>query len=139
MGIEAPVVTDGMLLPWQVEEMRGTFWIMSHERTEAFDTEDLRVMQALADFASMAVMHQRKQAEMIKKGNAAAAARMANELAHQINNPLQSLMNIVYVASKGNSGGDARALADELSDHVLQLSLLVGKLLQLPYAAGQSR
>jgi hypothetical protein len=139
MDIEAPVVTDGMLLPWQVDETRGTFWIMAHERSEVFDAEDLRVMQALADFASMGVVHQRKQAAMIKQGNAAAAAKMANELAHQINNPLQSLMNIVYVASKGENGGDARALAEELSDHVLQLSLLVGKLLQLPFGPAVSK
>ena len=30
MRIEAPTVTDGLLLPWQVEEMRGTIWIMAH-------------------------------------------------------------------------------------------------------------
>jgi hypothetical protein len=139
MGIEAPIVTDGMLLPWEADETRGTFWIMAHEKPEAFDAEDLRVMEALADFASMAVMHQRQQAAMIKQGNAAAAAQMANELAHQINNPLQCLMNIVYVASKGSSGGDARMLAEELSDHVLQLSLLVGKLLQFPVGTALSK
>lgn len=139
MGIEAPIVTDGMLLPWRVDEMRGTFWIMAHEQSEAFDGEDLRVMQALADFASMAVVHQRQQAQMVRQGCAAAAAKMANDLAHEINNPLQSLMNLVYIASKGNSGGDAKVLADDLFDHVLQLSLLVGKLLQLPVEAGRQK
>jgi len=132
MGIEAPIVTDGMLLPWQVGETRGTFWIMAHEESEAFDGEDLRVMRALADFASMAVVHQQKQTAMVREGSAAAAAKMANDLAHEINNPLQSLMNLVYVASKSNGGGDAKVLAEELSDHILRLSLLVGKLLQLP-------
>jgi hypothetical protein len=135
MGIEAPIVTDGMLLPWQVDETRGTFWIMAHKETEAFDGEDLRVMQALADFASMAVLHQRKQSAMIRQGNAAAAAKVANDLAHEINSPLQSLLNLVHVASEGNSGGDAKALAEELSDHVLRLTLLVGKLLQRPNGA----
>jgi len=139
MGIEAPIVTDGMLLPWQVDEVRGTFWIMAHEKAEAFDGDDLRVMQALTEFAAMAVLHQRKQAAMIKQGSAAAAAKMANDLAHQINNPLQSLMNIVYVASEGDSGGDAKALAEELSDHILRLSLLVGKLLQLPNGGARTR
>jgi nitrogen-specific signal transduction histidine kinase len=128
-----------MLLPWQVDETRGTFWIMAHEEPEAFDGEDLRVMQALADFASMAVLHQRKQTAMISQGCAAAAAKMANDLAHEINNPLQSLMNLVYVASAGNSGGDAKVLAEELSDHILRLSLLVGKLLQLPSVAVLSK
>jgi hypothetical protein len=64
---------------------------------------------------------------------------MANDLAHEINNPLQSLMNLVYVASAGNSGGDAKVLAEELSDHILRLSLLVGKLLQLPSVAVLSK
>jgi signal transduction histidine kinase len=132
MGIEAPIVTDGILLPWQVNQTRGTFWIMAHKEPEAFDQEDLRVMQALADFVAMAVEHQRQQAAIIRQGSAAAAAKMANDLAHEINNPLQSLMNLVYVASESDSGGDAKALAEELSDHVLRLSLLVGKILQLP-------
>ncbi|MEO6802574.1 MAG: GAF domain-containing protein, partial [Granulicella sp.] len=35
MGVDAPIVTDGILLPWQVDEVRGTIWIMAHERTEA--------------------------------------------------------------------------------------------------------
>lgn len=135
MGIEAPIVTDGMLLPWEADQTRGTFWIMAHEEPEAFDGEDLRIMLALADFASMAVVHQRRQTAMIRQGSAAAAAKMANDLAHEINNPLQSLMNLVYVASAGNGGGDAKVLAEELSDHILRLTLLVGKLLQLPAEA----
>ena len=36
MGVQAPTVTDGMLLPWQAEETRGTIWIMAHGRAEAF-------------------------------------------------------------------------------------------------------
>jgi nitrogen-specific signal transduction histidine kinase len=85
-----------------------------------------------------AVLHQRKQTAMIKQGSAAAAAKMANDLAHEINNPLQSQINLVYVASDGNSGGDAKVLAEELSDHILRLTLLVGKILQLPSGAARS-
>jgi len=44
----------------------------------------------------------------------------------------------VYVASDGNSGGDAKVLAEELSDHILRLTLLVGKILQLPSGAARS-
>jgi signal transduction histidine kinase len=132
MGIEAPLVTDGMLLPWQANDARGTLWIMAHGRAEAFDAEDLRIMEALADFAATAVLHQRQQSEAIRRGNAVAAASMANTLAHEINNPLQSLMNLTFVAAMGKSSGDAKALAEELSDHILRLSLLVGKILQLP-------
>jgi hypothetical protein len=132
MGIEAPTVTDGILLPWQVDEMRGTIWIMAHARTEAFDGDDLHMMQVLADFAAAAVRHQRQQLILMKQATAAAVAAMTNELAHQINNPLQCLTNLVYLASEGGSGGDAKALGKELSDHVQRLSVLVKKLLALP-------
>jgi hypothetical protein len=134
MGIEAPTVTDGLLLPWQVEEMRGTIWIMAHGRAEAFDSGDCRMMQVLADFSAMAVRHERQQCALMKQASAAAGAAMANDLAHQINNPLQSMMNLVYLATESRSGGDATALAVELSDHIQRLSVLVNKLLALPSA-----
>ena len=40
---------------------RGTIFIMAHGRTEAFDLEDSRMMQVLADFAAMGVRQQRQQ------------------------------------------------------------------------------
>lgn len=135
MGIEAATVSDGLLLPWQVEETRGTIWIMAHTRVEAFDAEDLHMMQVLADFAAMAVRHQRQQRALMKQNSAAAAAAMANDLAHQINNPLQSLTNIAYLAAKDRDGSYAKALGQELTDQIQRLSLLVSELLALPVAA----
>jgi hypothetical protein len=132
MGIEAPPVTDGLLLPWQAEETRGTIWIMAHGRTEAFDGDDCRMMQVLADFAAMAIRHERQQRAVMSHASAAAAAGMANDLAHEINNPLQSLTNLVYIAAEGESGRDAKSLAMELSQHVQRLSALVNTLLSLP-------
>ncbi|HEV2708658.1 MAG TPA: GAF domain-containing protein [Edaphobacter sp.] len=132
MGIEAPTVTDGILLPWQVDETRGTIWVMAHERTEAFDQNDLRMIQMLADFTSMGVRHQRQQSILLKQAGAASAAAMANDLAHQINNPLQSLTNVLYLAAEGRIQSDAKSLAQELSDDVQRLSALVTKLLALP-------
>ena len=132
MGLEAPTVTDGILMPWQVEEMRGTIWIMAHTRTNAFDRDDYRMMQTLSDFAAMAVRHERQETNLILRATSTASAAMANELAHQINNPLQSLTNIVYLASEGGGERNPRLLAEELSEHILRLSQLVGKLLLLP-------
>ncbi len=40
MGVDAPVVTDGILIPWEVADMCGTIWIMSHKSHEAFDSDD---------------------------------------------------------------------------------------------------
>jgi hypothetical protein len=132
MGVEAPVVTDGLLLPWEVDETRGTIWIMAHRRAEAFDLDDVRMMQVLANFAAMGVRQQRLQKILMEQATVAAATAMANELAHQINNPLQSLTNIVYLAEQGGGGEEARALAEELSGDLGRLSVLVKKLLALP-------
>jgi transcriptional regulator with GAF, ATPase, and Fis domain len=138
LGVSAPVVTDGLLLPWQADEARGTIYVVAHGRTEAFDAEDLRLMQVLADFAAMAVRHQRQQHTLMQQTKATAAAAMANDLAHEINNPLQSLTNVVYLASEGHESSDAKTLANELSAPLQRLSGLVRKLLALPHDSTHS-
>jgi hypothetical protein len=132
LGVQAPLVTDGLLLPWQADETRGTIFIMAHGRSQAFDSDDARMMQMLADFAAMGIRHQRQQEKLIAQERASAAAAMANRLAHQINNPLQSLTNVLYLAAQGESGADARELGRELSPVVERLSGLVHEILLLP-------
>jgi hypothetical protein len=133
MGIVAPVVTDGILLPWQIDELRGTVFIMAHGRTAAFDQNDCRMMQTLADFAAMGVRQQRQQALLLKQAGATAAAAMANDLAHRINNPLQGLTNILYLAAQGHIGTDARELGRQSLGDLEKLSALVKELLALPH------
>jgi len=139
MGIEAPTVTDGILLPWVSGETRGTIWIMAHGRDEAFDGGDLRMMQVLANFAAMGVRQQRQQKLLMEQAVHAAAAGMANELAHRINNPLQSITNIVYLAAGGGVEGDAKTLAGELAEPIQRLSVLAARLLSLPRTANRRR
>ncbi len=130
MGIEAPLVTDGLLLPWEVDGTRGTIFIMAHEREEAFDLGDCRMMELLADFAAMGVRQRRQNEILMEKTKAAAAAEMANDLAHKINNPLQSLTNILYLASEGQR---SEATEQQASEELEKLSGLVNKLLALPF------
>ena len=73
MGIEAPLVTDGILIPWEVGETRGTIFVMAHGRTDAFDANDCRLMKVLADFAAMGVRQQAQQRILMEKSNNAAA------------------------------------------------------------------
>jgi hypothetical protein len=133
LGVEAPLVTDGILLPWHQDETRGTIFIMAHGRTEAFDQHDCRVMQVLADFAVMGIRQQQQQAMLLDKARAAAAAAMANDLAHKINNPLQGLTNILYLAAEGHNGEDARSVGQHALGDLGKLSGLVQKLLAVPY------
>jgi RNA polymerase sigma factor (sigma-70 family) len=132
MGIEAPPVTDGILLPWEVGDTRGTIFIMAHGRTAAFDRDDGQMMRALADFASMAVRQQRQQQTLLRQAKAAASAEMANQLAHRINNPLQSLMQVAYLAAEGYSDCDAKTLGREFSVDLRRLSALVSESLIPP-------
>jgi RNA polymerase sigma factor (sigma-70 family) len=138
MGIEAPLVTDGILLPWQVEETRGTIFIMAHGRTAAFDKDDGQMMRVLADFAAMAVRHQRQQHALLQQAKAAASAEMASNLAHRINNPLQSLVQIAYLAAEGQSHESAKSLGQEISADLWRLSALVTESLALSGGSSDS-
>jgi hypothetical protein len=130
MGIEAPLVTDGILLPWEANGTRGTIFVMAHGRTEAFDATDCGLLEILADFAAMAIRQQRQQALFVERASAAAAASMANDLAHQINNPLQSLTNMLYLVVENGSGMDKK-LGQHALDDLERLSALVNQLLTL--------
>jgi hypothetical protein len=142
LGVDAPLVTDGILLPWEAEDTRGTIFVMAHGRTEAFDENDARLMTMLADFAAMGFRQQKQQARLIEQARVGAAARMANELAHEINNPLQSMTNAAYLFAEGNEELDMRALGRDLSNEVGRLSGIVRTLLALPLEsvrAGEQR
>jgi len=56
MGVKARPVTDGILLPWKIGDIQGTIWLGAHERSEAFDLADLRILESLADFARLGIL-----------------------------------------------------------------------------------
>ena len=132
LGVEAALVKDGILLPWKVEGVRGTIFVISHSSSEAFDREDLRLMEAFADFAAVGVRQQRQQEVLLEGARALAAAEMAHELAHKINNPLQSMTNLLFLARQEKGIGDEQSLALKLQDDMERLSLLTKHLLELP-------
>jgi len=131
LGVEAPIVTDGILLPWKTEDTRGTIFVMAHSRTEAFDDNDARLMTMLADFAAMGYRQQKQQARLIAQERATAAAVVANKLAHEINNPLQGMMNTAYLVAEGCPEYDAKSLGRDLSKDIHRLSSLVSEILAL--------
>ena len=121
LGVEAPLVTDGILLPWKADDTRGTIFVMAHGRTEAFDQKDADLMRMLADFAAMGYRQQKQQARLIAQARSTAAAQMANHLAHQINNPLQSMTNAAFLIAEGTSDCDPKALGRDLSNDIQRL------------------
>jgi hypothetical protein len=136
LGVEAPLVTDGILLPWKTDDTRGTIFVMAHGRDTAFDSNDAQMMTMLADFAAMGYKQQKQHALSIAVERTKAAAEMANELAHEINNPLQSMTNAAYLLAEGDGEHDPKELGRELSNDIQRLSGLVKKLLSLPFEGG---
>lgn len=129
LGVTADPITDGMLIPWVNEYRRGTIWAVAHHSREAFSIEDYKLLSALADFAAIAIRHQHQAESLREQDRSKASAARANELAHQINNPLQSLTNIMYLASNGDE--QTPALLEQASLELTALSELVNKLLHL--------
>jgi hypothetical protein len=138
LGIDAPIVEDGLLLPWQADGTRGTIYVMAHTRRDTFNREDLRLMTTLADFAAMAIRHQRQQEALLQQASRKAATAMADGLAHKINNPLQSLTNLVFLAQQEVGVSNARELAEQLMPDLQRLNSLVRQLLAVPFAASTS-
>ena len=133
LGITAPPVTDGLMFPWQTDETRGTIYILAHDREEAFDQGDLGIMEILADFAAIGVRQLRQQKLLMEQAGLVAEAAMANKLAHKINNPLQSLTNILYLAAEGHHGESAKSVGREALGDLERLCSLVKELLNLPH------
>lgn len=132
LGVEAKPVTDGLLLPWRVGRTAGTIFVMAHDRSEAFDSEDLSVMEMLADFAAMGVRQLEQRKLLMTHATAAASAMMAHELAHEINNPLQSIVNLTFLAmAKGENDGECM-LATKLSPDLARLNNVAKRILELP-------
>jgi hypothetical protein len=129
IGVEAPPVTDGLLIPWQVDGARGTIWVLAHGPWELFDSEDYHLLQSLADIAAIGVRHQRDRAEQLRQAAAEATAALANDLAHQINNPLQSLVLTIFLAEKESA--DNKLLIHKAMEDLNRLTGLVKQLLNI--------
>jgi hypothetical protein len=131
LGVEADPITDGMLIPWEMNGQRGTIWAVSHVSPNAFDREDYELLKSLADFVAV-VLRQQALAEKAKNAvRAKASIERAHQMAHQINNPLQSLTNTLFLASNG--GDEAQQYVETALEELKQLSERVRKLLALTY------
>lgn len=129
LGVVAEPITDGILIPWTSDDLRGTLWAVAHHSDEAFDRDDYSLLNGLADFASIAIRHQHREKVLRQRESEAASAAIAHQLAHQINNPLQSLTNTIYLAQRG--GADAGAYVEQAARELSSLSELVKRILTL--------
>ena len=96
LGVTAEPIVDGMLIPWEADNIRGTIWAVSHGSERAFEPPDYELLRSLADFVAIILRQQASDAKAKLAAKAEASAARAHKMAHQINNPLQSLTNTMY-------------------------------------------
>ena len=52
--VDVPIV-EGLVIPLHVGKTEGTIWIVSHDESVRFDSEDARIMTSIAEFAGCAL------------------------------------------------------------------------------------
>jgi His Kinase A (phospho-acceptor) domain len=129
LGVEAEPILDGLLIPWENDSMRGTIWAVSHRSREVFDLSDYQLMRGLADFVSLALQQQGHQKILRGEERDFGRTERANEMAHEINNPLQSLTNTLYLARQGGEG--AAEHIEQAGKELKRLSEIVNALLHI--------
>ena len=125
---EAPLpFKEALLLPWGGDGGPiGTLWIVAHTDRRKFELEDVRLMGSLAAFASGAV---RLRQTFIKSERLAAASKMALEMAHHINNPLQAAVLILFQVKNSELSPKSRELVQALEVELNRVATLSAELL----------
>ncbi len=80
----------------------------------------------------------RKQAEeaMLRAEKLAVAGRLAASVAHEINNPLEAVANILYLITKTDSAQEARMQASTALDELMRVSLVTQSTLKFHRQTG---
>lgn len=86
-------------------------------------------MRGLADFVSMALEQQDQQRALRGEERHSGSSDKANEMAHAINNPLQCLVNTLYLARQG--GEAATEHIEQAAKDLERLSEIVAELLRI--------
>ncbi len=73
-----------------------------------------------------------KQAEaaLIQSEKLAAVGRLASSIAHEINNPLESVMNLIYLARQYATNPDAQGFLDTADQEIRRVSIIANQTLR---------
>ncbi len=129
LGITADPISDGMLIPWEAEGIRGTIWVVAHGTAQVFEPQDYELLRSLADFVAIILRQQAADDRAKVAAKMEASAARAHQIAHEINNPLQSLTNTLFLARQG--GAEAQAYMEQAISDLAALSDQVKRLLAL--------
>jgi hypothetical protein len=113
-------IAEALLIPWAGEKTAGILWVLTRSDAKRLDAEDVRMLKSLAAFADSAIAKDAVESCRLDQERVGAAAKVANELAHAVNNPLQALTNALYLmdAGPGEHLQDARAQLQRINSLV---------------------
>ena len=107
---------------YRVVWLDGTIhWIESQgKRQRDAEGKAIRVVGVMSD-----VTHRKRAEEaMLRAEKLAVAGRLAASVAHEINNPLEAVTNLLYLISLTENAEEARKYAHRALDEVLRVSLI---------------
>jgi hypothetical protein len=113
-------IAEALLIPWAGDKTAGILWVLTRTDSKRLDAEDVRMLKSLAAFADSVIVKDAVESCRLDKERVGAAAKVANELAHAVNNPLQALTNALYLmdAEPGEHLQDARAQLQRINSLV---------------------
>jgi PAS domain S-box-containing protein len=114
----------------------STHWLESRGKCQrGADGKVLRLVGVVAD-----VTH-RKLAEesMLRAEKLAIAGRLAASVAHEINNPLEAMSNLLFLITLTESPESARGLAKDALDQLMRVSMITQQTLKFHRQAGSPK
>jgi two-component system CheB/CheR fusion protein len=108
-------------------------WVESQGRCQR-DSEGqvTRLVGVLADIT----MRKQQEEAMLRAEKLAVAGRLAASVAHEINNPLEAVANLLYMIIHSETAEVARAQAQQALDELMRVSLITQQTLKFHRQAG---
>jgi signal transduction histidine kinase/ActR/RegA family two-component response regulator len=119
-----PRIHETLVAPLKVDGRPvGTLWVISHDDSKEFDSEDARLLSSLSQFASLALrsgIHD----EQVLRERAAENDRDRNvflsTLAHELRNPLAPIRNAVQIMREADNDLSTVAAARNMIERQLK-------------------
>ena len=111
------------------------FWNVNYSPIFAEDG----TVQAIAGASIEITLQKRAEAALIQSEKLAAVGRMASSIAHEINNPLESVMNLIYIARQHAILPEVQQFLDLADQELRRVSIIANQTLRFHKQASNPR
>ncbi len=87
-------------------------------------------VQAIAAATIETTQHRRAEAALMQSEKLAAVGRMASSIAHEINNPLESVTNLLYIARQNATSAQMQEFLDLADQELRRVSIIANQTLR---------